>query len=674
MGVQGAWSLVSTDPRRFGETWICHDKSVVLIDGPSLMYFLIGAKPTTTMLGMHTGAQISASLPPTTKRQTSPFTTYTRTTNFLSNILKVCGTVHVVLDGLAPESKLPSQIARLKKVAALADTIARSDETSSNNNNNHSRARVPHILTEWAFREAVEDSLSDRLHLHRPRHGEAEHYIDRILMTKHGKTENSNTVVLSNDTDFLIYPNCHGFVPLESLQFQTMDGQPHLSGFHYLSCKFYKAFFPSADDASARSRILSLVAALSGCDYGSLEEARARIVQSSIAGLPRKARNNHSSANILMAVVRYVNHYLVHQKNASLPNWVDALAESLQLPQVRQTLDSIHDVYVSMPVSNTQVNSGSLFIETVRLKEQAVLICRPLIETWKVEYGHKTPSTTQRTQRSGKSRRGRRKRNRRQRLLGSAEQADEISTIDDQDEATTGDNLPVEAVTLPPLEEDTIGLLTHRSVWKLPVFVHLRQRLYGLLHTRHATAKEYARVGRGESVDFVEHRMELTGVGEPTQETHSRRIQLSDLQIVCLIAAKVLPPRAASLLILAQCAPTMELPETNGTVPENQTSLLAVAVFHAVLCRELVVTFASFRTNHALRISRIFHDGLMGFIWKALENLETRSDSSTVELCQGFFETLKDSRTAQGTLAQWEIQTKVQLSCEIPPPFNALLK
>ncbi|KAI2501272.1 hypothetical protein MHU86_13216 [Fragilaria crotonensis] len=211
MGIRGAWSLVSNDPRRFGEPWECRAvESSVWIDGPSLIYFL-ALQPKFDEIATFHGHYNQ-------RGQASPASIHRRTNNFITVMSRLAKEVHVVMDGLCAPRKIPTQIARMKVAAHQADDAARSTSTTRN-------CKVISILAEWTMVNTILKmaTTNDNLYLHRPATGEAEAYIDEKLSRL---DDTHGVAIFSNDTDFFVYANCPGFVPFSSPPIHPNRGRP----------------------------------------------------------------------------------------------------------------------------------------------------------------------------------------------------------------------------------------------------------------------------------------------------------------------------------------------------------------------------------------------------------------------------------------------------------------
>ena len=143
MGIRGAWSLVSKDPRRFGEPWVCSaEESIVWIDGPSLVYYLALQPKFEQIQRFHARYDQHG--------QASPASIHRRTNNFITVLSNIAKEVHVVMDGLCATSKVPTQVERMKVAAHQAEEAARSSSEPRN-------CKVISILTEWTMVNAIMD-------------------------------------------------------------------------------------------------------------------------------------------------------------------------------------------------------------------------------------------------------------------------------------------------------------------------------------------------------------------------------------------------------------------------------------------------------------------------------------------------------------------------------------
>ena len=352
-------TLLSEDRRRFGQPWtlrpppspIVSDtedlrnnvRTAVYIDGPALLHHLISSRP---------------SIPPMPDRRhepqslcgpTSPVVVYSRALEFAGGLRHAgADEVHLVMDGLASKLKEEAQLRRLGDVCLTADMAARRQSLRCIDGTSDSGGRgntIPHLFAEQAMVEAFEDMVRGGFGccriddesierqqrqlfcIHRA-HGEAEGYIALLISDRFDKDNDDiragvdaknkgylDAVVLSNDTDFLVYPSVKGFIPIHSLQFtRNSPGEGILlTGWQFLRSKLLSAYgLPSG------LRAMATVAALAGCDYNIsltkqslLRSARKAIIQSNIGGVRRKLQNNPTARSTLLAVLRFMKHFSI---------------------------------------------------------------------------------------------------------------------------------------------------------------------------------------------------------------------------------------------------------------------------------------------------------------------------------------------------------------------------
>ncbi|CAB9510435.1 expressed unknown protein [Seminavis robusta] len=492
MGVQGAMSLMEEDPRRFGRPWRSNwgdamitvegkatddDKAeeegekpvvtqeepfILLVDGMSLLYHVAVNKQKNYM-------------------DSSPSVIKAQVYQFVSQLLEGIppfSELRIFMDGLAPKTKLSTQIDRLRKQAIRGDVLAKKLQKSDGKQSN---AKLMHLLAEWAMVEAVEDLCSTAsaitaengkiLGLHRPSRGEAEPFIDDWIAKR--IKPGTKVYILADDTDFLVYPNCPGFISFKSLEIQEDNGMTRLSGMQYVREKFLEAYLPTG--GAANNDVMPVVAALSGCDYvlsqdsqEGMVRASNNIVKSDIGGLRQKARNNPSRAQRLTAILRFVAYHLERDKE----NWVEALCKaatsqsdskrvgdtsmdqdednpsSVAAANLMDAFLSVRKTYfrsLTMP-QNPAFEKKPSSMEIRRLLEYGILYCRPIIETW--EPGSKK-STKKRSHEDALR-------------LHSETQHDAL-------------------IISPPFTRQIGSWIRQGSIWRMPIFVQARGRLYCLL-------------------------------------------------------------------------------------------------------------------------------------------------------------------------------------------------
>lgn len=478
MGIQGARSLLDHDPPRYGRPWTCNwdageekeeiresqDEPIyLLIDGTSLLYYIAVDQENS-----------NAACPASVKERISMY---------VSQLLKALperSEVRIFMDGLAPKAKISAQVSRMRDQAIKGDNQAK--------NGSKTRGKILDLLAEFAMVEAIEDlskSLKEEktLALHRASRGEAEAYIDYWISRKLPK--NANTYILADDTDFLVYPNCPGFVPFQSLEIQSENGQFRLSGFQYLRKLFLESFLTPG---VVNEDIMPVIAALAGCDYTlhpdaqeGLEKARNVIVKSDIGGLREKARNKPTKSQTFTAILRYVAHFFERDEEnwvfdmiqaATAPNKkasngsnnkaeeeVDPSAKNTAATILTDAFIAIRKIYfrsLTLP-TNPEFEKRPPSLEIRRLLEYGILYCRPIVESW----GPTSVSAPSR-----------------KRSLG-----DIHSALDSRSCAV---------VISPPFTRQVASWLEQDSVWRMPHFCQARLRLYCLLVQFACTGGSYS--------------------------------------------------------------------------------------------------------------------------------------------------------------------------------------
>ena len=537
MGIPGARSLLDSDPRRYGAPWRCNwpeekkdpegskettnqgnkeadnntdnttkgtarddlddtvkkglEAYIVLVDGMSLLYHVVvNSQPESV---------------PTLSIHGSPSQVKDEVSRYISKILLALpdySELRIFMDGLAPKAKIPTQIDRLRSQALRADTAARREKDAATQGNLiYSRSSPPKTLdplAEWAFVEAIEDissvlkrnGSSKFLELHRPSRGEAEAYIDFWMTSRIPKgVPMTNVFIFADDTDFLVYQNCPGFIPLSTLEIQQdISGDVRLSGFQYSRQKFLDSFLPSPQAANADD-IMPVVAALAGCDYAlhpgaekALERARSVIVKSDLGGLREKARNNPSKSQQLTAILRYVAHF-VRTKGEY---WADALCSavvkkkgmngangngSFEMEEdptaINPAVFVLKEAFLitrktyfrtlTLP-DNPIFEKRPTSVEIRRLLEYGIFYCRPIIESWEPL-----------------SHRSARKR-----------------SLDDTQYFSEPESRTFALVITPPFTRQVAAWITEGSLWRMPHFYQARMRLHCLLVQFARTGGSYA--------------------------------------------------------------------------------------------------------------------------------------------------------------------------------------
>jgi hypothetical protein len=645
MGIRGAWSLLSNDPRRFGKPWNpCgddDDEQWIFLDGPSLLYH-VAVKDVFD--------EYPPIVQPPTKstQQACPRTIHQRVSNFLLALLEAVPSttnVHVVMDGLAPAAKIPTQVQRMAE---------RCGENSHN---------ILHLQAESAMVEAIEDMMQEdagdgrrrrRLQLHRPSHGEAETYIHHWLMLIHSRAVPLPPIsILSNDTDFLIFSTCPGFVPLSTLAFTKEDSKLRLSGFEYLRSKFTKAHFPGLS-FDYMDEVMTCVAALAGCDYvcdeheDILGEARTSIIQSDISGLRVKQRNKPTRASALVAIVRYIGHYARHSQRQG--DWKEPMSLQLFLDSAKSELlleafREIHQIYFPRGECPSKELTANQSVEISRLLERCTIFCRPLVEPW----------TTSESSAP---------------VHSSRKNATLHTSL--YKEGTTTENLFIGSlVPVPPLPSQVLEWKSHVSVWLMPHFRQVRLRLYSFIRHQEKLrgtigcedrcwcsdcpfVTEFVRLGQknefgpkeihvpplmsdslwgtGLSESLFRDGNDSTGICDMAIAlvTGSSRTMgiLSDDELrehaTLFLSSLMLPRPAVLFLSIIGTAPTLFSSDRNpGPIDPSLQEVLcmaSVAWFHASLVCEALLFFDS-----RVKVCNVFDNALAQMIWELMT--DTMADS-----------------------------------------------
>ena len=678
MGICGAWSLLSNDPRRFGSPWLLRNDETsngrgihVFVDGPSLLYH-VAVSDVYDRFPPLTPAQIRQQ---TSIQQASPAAIHVRVTNFIHSLLRVCqGELHVVMDGLAPTSKIPTQIDRLRVMAMQGDKHTTSPRSS---------CKLLHLLAESTMLESLQDLVKKqpRLFLHKPPRGEAETYIDCWI--RQHSLESEQVFILSDDTDFLVYPLCPGFIPFKTLEFHVIYGQLSLTGWHYQRAKLAAAFFSGCSD----ERILTTVAALAGCDYGMpdcLSLARNKMIQSDIGGLRQRLRNDPTSAAALTAILRYVAHWTKRCKSL----WLEAMVETLcsndeASKQLVESLQEIHSVYFPNDKQEAEY-SVDMSVDCRRLLESGILYCRPLVETWDATNEvRKAPSARKCPHRKSG-------RKRRKKWPAEGREMDVV------------DNPPRDAVVpFPPSQSFVDQCAKSESAWS--VLSQVRMRLYGnicryaqqdhrfSLHptwrSTEAVVTEYVRVGRGENVDFMPRCIAVPKAGSANvlpstamdvmlqcvvDEDQVNVLKEHVEQDWCImIAALMLPAKSAFLLILLCKAPRLEHHVVNRTSQtelslslHESLCLISIALLHVSLLRNAFLAFGEkvfeneARHGEKLRLGNVFRNDMAIWIWTEMMEVafEDEEHEGSAVLLELFFDQLKIPRKNGHAFKELELQ------------------
>ena len=649
MGIKGAWSLISNEPNRFGETFTLHSsqptQTTIFLDGPALLYHVnvnecYNEYPPSSCVKL-------------CQTPVSPNIIYCRTTNFLNALRYVAGSaemLHVVIDGLAPFDKIPTQVQRLKQISIQCDETATITNKSKHN--------IVHLLAECAMEQAVRDVCG--VHLHRPTHGEAEPYIDNFIQQQ----SIENSIIISGDSDFFIYPHCSGFVPFQSLEWRqeppstSPPSSKHISltGFHYLSHKFWKAYIPYSP------MMATTIAALAGCDYGTdvLSKARAKIVASDIAGLRQKQRMAPSHAAALIATLRYVGVYVKrHPKE-----WMVPMLKSLDLEKVNDSLVKVNAIYFPDTALPTNKKT-SLLPELQRVIDFQIFFCRPLVESCGM---NRSGTTVAQQIKRRPHRHGKRKRKQRP--------SNDISCS--SLEIETGHcTLPTAGqVQLPFFDAEMEALTLSDSVWHFPPFKQMRSRLYSILlqGSYEKEVQEYCRVGKGFATGYSVTTVSVSINNVPLEGLCAMQIlgyilgldTPSSLQgmLNCVpsyqgtfLAALLLSPTAAlMLLVLATHPKNITFPELS---PKQKwtPSLHRLLNLVSVACYQVYLSMNAIGIDNLqpLNISHTFSWKIAAWIFECLDDeIDSLYSSALDSIFLKLAEDFQDYTLEVGVFFKWK--------------------
>jgi hypothetical protein len=622
MGIRGAWSLLSKEPNRFGDSWESNAKlSVIWIDGPSLVYFLALQPKFEDLNFLRSDSCVQVSQ----LGQASPSSIHLRTKNFISVLCRHAKEIHVVMDGISHQSKMTTKLARMKNSAEHAEETV-SDKGYS------PCCKVISILAEWTMVHTIEKLRAEfhQLSLHRPVEGEAEHFINMKLCDC---SHLSNVAIMSSDTDFLIYPNCPGFIPLSSLQFSIDDCEKiSITGFQYSSFRYLMAYFNGQRD----DRLLTTVAALSGCDYDNeiLEVARVKIFRSSIAGLKIKHQNKPSAALALKAVLRYVAYYW--KKETS---WLEALVNSLDGNHLlTESLNEVHSTYFPDKVDR-MLEKRETSLECLRLY-QGTFYCQPLLEKGGSLNCQLELSTSQvpliRLPRKAK------RKGEKFNFIHGEHINSKIEFCAGKVMLSTS-HLSINDLH-PKFDLSELRILLRRqSMWNLSHFQFFRKLLFSIMNAHEAfdfRMIEWRKVGRGKDcffkafeVEFIE--LSLESLSNPRTSESVLFFNLVSLRTV-EIARMLLPDDTHWLWMLLVSSPTdlcskgYRKQVSNCKLDPMIFNLFTLAYFHANLVKEVLSSRLqcenlTFDQTSSCEIFERLDDKIGGWIWDLMQGWDKSS-------------------------------------------------
>jgi hypothetical protein len=387
MGVKGLYSLLANEPSRFGRQWSTDlDTDVdIYIDGPALHHHLIHIFQRRTNLP----PSISLKSLDYSSAIVSPCTIYKLTRVFFAQLLEATSKnsrIHLVCDGVASVHKGKQQVERIANNCELFDQATRNFI-----NGRWGTYHVPHLWGEDAMVEAADADACEKLHLHFAP-SEAESFIANMIARK---SDGKESVVLSNDTDFLVFGVA--FVPLQSLEYRSLENyQTILMGWEYTRPQFIAAY-PELDEIENEESFIvtTTMAALTGCDYylpthlqRRISSARNVIVNSNIGGLRQRHRNDPTAKFTLLAVLRYIVHFRSQNKEDWMKKMIKSIVTSegetdklVREHDLMKALESIRSAYQGNDIG--QLENGLVInkmVELNRLLLQKKIYCKSVME------------------------------------------------------------------------------------------------------------------------------------------------------------------------------------------------------------------------------------------------------------------------------------------------------
>ncbi len=328
--------------------------------------------------------------------------------SFLREALSGSSTIYVVFDGVASVYKEQQQVERLSERCLVFDEASRA---YLEGNEGSKKLYVTHLFAEDAMAEAAEDEGEEsdgRIEVHFA-HSEAELFIAKMISQNITKNERNGCVqrrmiVLSSDSDFLVYPSVPSFSPLHTLQYR-IDEKEHgiIMGWCYSRSQFLAAY-PSlfAQDENESLVVFSTIAALAGCDYTlppeknvRIECARRIIVKSAIGGLRQRDKNKPSARGIFQAVLRYISHF--RRNKGGCEDWMTLLVNSIiraegaktnykkssALESLAESLDLIRSIYCGENIADAQFSNKSAALRRILIHQ--TLYLKPIMESGECE-------------------------------------------------------------------------------------------------------------------------------------------------------------------------------------------------------------------------------------------------------------------------------------------------
>lgn len=403
MGVKGLSSYLKNEPSRFGRRVSLKDRSgIIFIDGPAFHYYLIHS---ICKKSLPPSSETMVDLDDSPVGIVSPRAIFNLSSEFflyLFSIIDEQCEVHLVFDGIASSYKENNQILRIQESCNLYDETVR----AFIRNEQVKRPIVSHLFGEDAIANAIQNIKEPRLKIFHAQ-GEAETFI----YTATQDLIDMDVLVLSSDSDFLLFPGIPGYVPWQSMEY-TADG---IDGWEYTRTQFLAAHPDLSDsNASMEFRGMICIAAFCGCDYTleprlqkRLKSAQTIILKSNIGGLKSKDRFKPSFKNIALSVLRYVAYFKkkfkmdwYHEMMSAIVNAESSkISLECRLEDLHEALEQIYIVYKGDEEGNGRPKEVSS--ELRRIISLQKLYCKPVLELYKIDKDANIKSDTEEHQSNG---------------------------------------------------------------------------------------------------------------------------------------------------------------------------------------------------------------------------------------------------------------------------------
>lgn len=635
MVLHGAYELMLSDPDRYCESWSCGyagsassagggggstalDNNVaLLVDAMSLLKYLLSQQRDGGLRGQRSLDNSEA---------LSPAYIYDVVYDYVIDLVKVVrnnnnnggngggrsGCVCFFFDGIClARDASAAERDRWRKRAMDGDRLAYDCVGSSSSTavvTNSMKTTIAdtqfmHHLAEYAYVEALEkirssistiqqqqqrfqsihhhhggggannhnDNNYDILQIHRHREQLAGSCINEWIKRNSYTGRYHKVGIISDDTDFLVYEHCDGFILPFSIRIKrhVNNGTCQLTGDKYCRQKLIHAFMPNSSrlfQQKPDGLLMITAAAISGCDFYIARTLDAQLyvmrrfmlkdgdeiniddvtnstdISNPVDNNSTKKMEDKAKSKLLIftSVFEYICTYYEKFRGEG---WLDALLldicskAKMKILGAKQAIDCIYRIYnipqigsqqqqqhlhqisqsmINIGPASTFVNPG--LVEVFRLLQQGVCYFQPLVETY-------TPTDVPITNRNqGSTGSG---------STGSTGTSSVISRKRDRESLLEHceiiDTGSYAIVPLPPLTTQFEAWLDDRgtSLWRIPHFCQVRCRLYCLIRItiqlrrkslpnipfgknwthKNPHITEYVRVARGEYAQFAGHTM-----------------------------------------------------------------------------------------------------------------------------------------------------------------------